>query len=178
MGVIHHILTELTAHPYIPMLGAIAGAAFGSLRHRSIASSRRTQDITPEEVYEAVLRGNSPVILDLRHPLDMLSDPRVVPGAIRLLPQELSTSHRELPRDREVVFYCTCPSRASSARLAVSLNRLGGTRIRTLRGGLEAWKQLGYPLEDAVDRIGWYAESRAGSNARIPSGLTTVGSST
>ena len=63
--------------------------------------------IAPEEVRALIERGENPFIVDLRHPLDMLTDPRVLPGAFRVTPDELSARHEELPRDREIILYCT-----------------------------------------------------------------------
>jgi rhodanese-related sulfurtransferase len=47
----------------------------------------------------------------------------------------------ELPKDREVVFYCTCPNEASAAQVAKRLIELGYTRVRPLAGGLDAWAE-------------------------------------
>jgi hypothetical protein len=30
-----------------------------------------------------------------------------VPGALRFAPQDLETRHREIPRDRDIILYCT-----------------------------------------------------------------------
>ena len=52
--------------------------------------------------------GGEPLaIVDLRHPLDFLPYPQVIPGAIRLSPEELTRRQQEIPRDREIVLYCT-----------------------------------------------------------------------
>ena len=91
-------------------------------------------------------RGDSLYIIDLRHPLDVLPDPRILPGAVRLLPNELLTRNAEIPRDRDVVLYCTCPSEATSAKVALTMRRFGIERVRPLRGGFDAWKEQGYPL--------------------------------
>ena len=42
--------------------------------------------------------------------------------------------------------YCTCPSEASSARVALLLKRRGIERVRPLAGGFRAWRDLGYPM--------------------------------
>lgn len=63
--------------------------------------------IAPKEVLALIERGENPFIVDLRHPLDMLTDPRVLPGAVRVTPDELSARQEELPRDREIILYCT-----------------------------------------------------------------------
>jgi len=63
--------------------------------------------IAPEAVLALIEQGGNPFIVDLRHPLDMLTDPRVLPGAVRVTPDELSARHDQLPRDREIILYCT-----------------------------------------------------------------------
>jgi membrane protein DedA with SNARE-associated domain/rhodanese-related sulfurtransferase len=90
-----------------------------------------------------------PFIVDLRHPLDVLTDPLVLPGALRIGPDELKLRKDIIPHDRDVVLYCTCPSEETSAKVALELRRMGVKRVRPLRGGLQGWKDAGYPL-DAV----------------------------
>jgi rhodanese-related sulfurtransferase len=51
--------------------------------------------------------GERPVIIDLRHPLDVLSDPRTLPGALQISPEDLQARHREITRDGEIVLFCT-----------------------------------------------------------------------
>jgi len=92
----------------------------------------------------------APFIVDLRHPLDVLTDPEVLPGALRIGPDELKLHRDEIPSDREVVLYCTCPSEETSAKVAMELRRLGVLRVRPLRGGLQGWKDAGYPLESVI----------------------------
>jgi membrane protein DedA with SNARE-associated domain/rhodanese-related sulfurtransferase len=92
-----------------------------------------------------------PFIVDLRHPLDYLPDPRVLPGAVRIGPSELAAHAERIPRDRDIILYCTCPSEETSAKVAMQLHRLGITRVRPLRGGFDGWKQAGYPLLDYID---------------------------
>jgi rhodanese-related sulfurtransferase len=54
---------------------------------------------------------------------------------------------KDLPRDREIIVYCTCPSEASAARVAKILMNHGFKRVRPLHGGLEAWVAAGYAVE-------------------------------
>jgi rhodanese-related sulfurtransferase len=70
----------------------------------------------------------------------------MLPGAELLTPETLVAQSENIPRDRDVVLYCTCPSDATSARMALRLRKLGIYRVRPLRGGYEAWKKLAYPL--------------------------------
>ena len=79
----------------------------------------------------------------------MLSDPLVLPHALRIGPDELKQRQAMIPRDRDVVLYCTCPSEETSAKVALELRRLGVRRVRPLRGGLQGWRDAGYALEPA-----------------------------
>lgn len=96
--------------------------------------------------------GQLPYIVDLRHPLDYMPDPRVLPGAVRIGPNELARHADRIPLDRDVILYCTCPSEETSAKIAMSLHKLGILRVRPLRGGFDGWKEAGYPLEEYIDK--------------------------
>jgi rhodanese-related sulfurtransferase len=120
-------------------------------RRRFLAELRGLR-LEPEQLLtmidEAEREGQpSPFIIDLRHPLDVLTDPEVLPGALRIGPDELRLHRDEIPSDREIVLYCTCPSEQTSAKVAMELRRMGVLRVRPLRGGLQGWKDAGYPLE-------------------------------
>jgi membrane protein DedA with SNARE-associated domain len=71
------------------------------IRHLRIAR------ITPVELKRQLDAGEAPVVVDLRHPLDFRAEPVMVPGALHLSPEELDQRSQEIPRDREVVLYCT-----------------------------------------------------------------------
>lgn len=116
------------------------------VRQQNFLRKIRTLRIEPTELMAMIDRGDNPYIIDLRHPLDILPDPRILPGAVCLPPNELIARNSEIPRDRDIVLYCTCPSEATSARVALTMRRFGIERIRPLRGGFDGWKQQGYPL--------------------------------
>ncbi len=63
--------------------------------------------ITPDELRERLEAGESVTIIDLRHPLDLLPDPRTLPGALRISPEELARRHNEIARNGEIVLFCT-----------------------------------------------------------------------
>jgi len=63
--------------------------------------------ITPEELHARLNGGEEVVIVDLRHSLDLEADPVAIPGARHLVLEELEQHHRGIPRDREIVLYCT-----------------------------------------------------------------------
>ena len=63
--------------------------------------------ITPDELKHELEAGMRPVIIDLRHPLDVLTDPRTLPGALQISPDDLQMRHQEISRDGEIVLFCT-----------------------------------------------------------------------
>ncbi|GAB4369277.1 MAG: DedA family protein/thiosulfate sulfurtransferase GlpE [Deltaproteobacteria bacterium] len=107
----------------------------------------RIAHIGPKELRRRMEAGEELTVVDLRHPLEYDSDRVKIPGALHMLPEELGARHTEIPRDRDVVLYCTCPNEATSAMMALRLHRLGITRVRPLSGGFDAWLTGGFPLE-------------------------------
>ena len=113
---------------------------------RELAAAR----LEPEELKRQLDAGDHVYIVDLRHPLELLPDPFTLPGALHISPEALATRVHEIPRDRDVVLYCTCPNEATAAKTAMTLHKLGVQRVRPLRGGFDEWKRLGYPM-DAIE---------------------------
>jgi membrane protein DedA with SNARE-associated domain/rhodanese-related sulfurtransferase len=151
--------------PFFAWLGhfaifIFAAMVLGFLAHRiwkqrKFLQQVREMRLEPTELKEMLDTAEAggltpPFIVDLRHPLDYLPDPRVLPGALRIGPNELKQHSEIIPRDRDVILYCTCPSEETSAKLALQLHKMGVYRVRPLRGGFDGWKNAGYPLVDYV----------------------------
>ncbi|HEX4030833.1 MAG TPA: VTT domain-containing protein [Terracidiphilus sp.] len=127
---------------------AVIGFFLGRLyRRRMVLRKLAASRLEPQDLKRQLDAGESIYIVDLRHPLELLPDPFTLPGALHLSPDELTSRHQEIPRDRDVVLYCTCPSEATAAKTAMTLNKLGIDRVRPLRGGFDEWKRLGFPLD-------------------------------
>src|SRR5438270_3279366 len=52
-----------------------------------------------------------------------------------------------IPEDKEAIVYCTCPGEKTSRAILRRALRMRFSRIKFLKGGLEAWKAKGYPVE-------------------------------
>jgi membrane protein DedA with SNARE-associated domain len=74
---------------------------------REFLKSLVADRIEPDELLGKIENGEPLTIIDLRHPLDALPDPRTLPGALRMTPDELRERQSEVPRDRGVILYCT-----------------------------------------------------------------------
>ena len=77
------------------------------LARRKFLRDLRIARIAPEELKQKIDAGEELIIVDLRHSLDFEADPETIPGAFRIDAKELEEKNDRLPRDREVVLYCT-----------------------------------------------------------------------
>ncbi len=102
---------------YARLLGSsLLGIALGGLalyiagkyiQRRRFIRRLRIARITPVELQRKLDAGEALVIVDLRHSLDFEADSVVVPGAVHVSPEELEQRSQEIPRDRDVILYCT-----------------------------------------------------------------------
>lgn len=67
----------------------------------------RIARIAPAELHALLADAVPPFIVDLRTVEHFAEDPRTVPGALRLTTEEIEHRHAEIPRDRDIVLYCT-----------------------------------------------------------------------
>jgi membrane protein DedA with SNARE-associated domain/rhodanese-related sulfurtransferase len=144
------VLLEQAAGWFLVLLviALVVNVIWKYVQRQKFIHSLRVSRMTVEELKAAIDRGERPFVVDLRHKLEFLVNPRTVSTAVRISPDELSLRHAEIPRDREVVLYCTCPSEATSAKVAMELTKIGITRVRPLMGGLQAWESQGYPMDE------------------------------
>ena len=135
----------------------IAAALVGYLLYKYIHRQRllrelRVARISATELKQLMDDGHQSVVVDLRGALDHIADPYTIPGALRIAAEELEQRHQDIPRDRDVILFCACPNDATAARMALILKRKGVLRVRPLAGGIDAWRELAYPLEQVVIR--------------------------
>ncbi|HEX4284862.1 MAG TPA: VTT domain-containing protein [Terracidiphilus sp.] len=134
------------------VLGIVGFFVVRLMRRRRFLRKLVESRLEPEDLKRQLDSGETVFIVDLRHQLELMTDPFTLPGALHLAPDALTSRVHEIPRDRDIVLYCTCPSEATAAKTAMTLHKLGIERVRPLRGGYDEWKRLGYPL-DAVEPV-------------------------
>jgi hypothetical protein len=83
-------------------------------RRRFFAFLRMAR-ITVSELYRLLDSGAAPVIVDVRSQTARALEPRRIPGAVHVPVQDMEQHIKELPRDHEIVLYCTCPNEASAS---------------------------------------------------------------
>jgi rhodanese-related sulfurtransferase len=107
----------------------------------------RMARISVADLYELMEAGDKPIVVDVRSNTARTLEPRWIPGAIHVPVDDVGRHIADLPRDREIVVYCTCPSEASAARVAKLLINHGFKEVRPLHGGLDAWIEAGYAVD-------------------------------
>jgi len=135
------IVEYTTNHPLLiaaTVVVAIATAVI-ELRQRS----RGSANVSPNDVVQLTNRGGA-LLLDIRDQAQFESghiiDSRHIPSG------ELATRADTLKKfkDKPVVVYCD--NGFASAAAARILRGLGFTKVATLRGGIQSWKQENLPL--------------------------------
>ena len=90
------------------IIGSLAGyIAWKFIARQNFLRELRIARITPEELKVKLDSSEELVIVDLRHSMDFEADPETIPGAFRMDATELEAKNDRLPRDREVILYCT-----------------------------------------------------------------------
>ena len=77
------------------------------IQRRRFLRRLRIARISPKELMDKLTAGESISIVDLRQPIDIEAFPQMIPGALRIAMEEIEERHTEIPRDRDVVLYCS-----------------------------------------------------------------------
>jgi membrane protein DedA with SNARE-associated domain len=77
------------------------------IQRRRFLQKLRIARISPDELKRDLDTGKPVLIVDLRSELDVAAAPFVIPGALRIAAEELERRHPDIPRDRDVIVYCS-----------------------------------------------------------------------
>ena len=135
----------------------VAAAAFGFYLARKFARWQiflrefRLGRITPEQLKDKLDKGEDVLIVDLQGRQDSATELLGIPGAVRINPRRLEQFRDVvIAPSRQVVLYCACPGEITSARVALALHQKGIEHVRPLAGGLQAWRDCGFPVTSEV----------------------------
>jgi rhodanese-related sulfurtransferase len=103
--------------------------------------------IMPEALYALMASNQEVLVFDVRQPLDLLGDSVIIPGARWIAPEEVRANPTLLPKERDLIDYCTCPSDKTSLMILHRALAIGFLRISFLKGGLDGWRSKGFPVE-------------------------------
>ena len=129
-------------------VAVLCGLIFGWIMLRRLRGKREleAESIEPEALHE-LLKTHQVLLFDVRRPLDVLAHPEIIPGAIRVPPQDAAELSASYPRDQRAVIYCTGVDDDTGHMVLGKVHALHFTQVKLLKGGLTAWKAAGYPVE-------------------------------
>lgn len=70
-----------------------------------------------------------------------------IKGATLITYNDVAARAGELPKDKTIILYCSCPAEHSSLGAAQILKAKGVENTAALVGGYPKWEQAGYPTE-------------------------------
>jgi rhodanese-related sulfurtransferase len=129
------------------VIAALALVIFYFVKRARDRRELEQYSITPEALHELLAGNQEVLVFDVRLPLDLLVDSEIIPGAIRIPPEEVKKNPSLIPREKDVVVYCTCPSDKTSRAILRKALALQFSRVKFLREGLDGWKAKGYSVE-------------------------------
>lgn len=86
------------------------------------------------------------IIIDVRG--DATYQQGHIKGAQSIALGDLPARAGELPKDKTIILYCSCPAEHSSVAAGQTLHNNGLDNTAALVGGYPAWKSAGYPVEE------------------------------
>jgi len=110
-------------------------------------------DMISADELKAKLAGNQQVtIIDVRSSEAYSSANQTIKGAIHFKTRKLKyrlayPPLKDIPKDREIVTYCSCPKDEASIAAAQILQAGGFKRVRVLQGGWTEWLRVNGPVE-------------------------------
>jgi membrane protein DedA with SNARE-associated domain len=81
--------------------------AYKYFQRRRFLSKLRINRVTPEQVRDLVASGCGVTIVDLRHPAEVERVGMKIPNALVIRPEDLRSRSHEIPREHEIILYCT-----------------------------------------------------------------------
>ncbi|MFM9882322.1 MAG: chromate resistance protein ChrB domain-containing protein [Burkholderiales bacterium] len=98
---------------------------------------------TTPDLFSLLGSPSAPTILDVRRAKAFDDDTRLIPGALRRLPETVDTWAASISRDRRVIAYCVHGHEVSQA--VTRRLRERGVDAQFLSGGITGWKESGAP---------------------------------
>ncbi len=124
----------------------LAAAALAVLVLRGPLSRKLSgiEEIAPEKAVQLINQHDA-LVIDVREHQEWSGGH--LPGARHIPLGDLQKYLKDLENHRERHVICQCASGMRSAKAAGALHKAGFERVYSLRGGIQAWKDAGLPVE-------------------------------
>src|SRR5262245_37573325 len=127
---------------------ALAACALATFAHQSKQGQPvQIEFITPEELKAKIAKNETLTIVDLRAQSSYEQSDKRIKGSLFTRVRKVGSRLRDVPRDREIITYCSCAADEAAVLAARSLVADGFKRVRVLKGGWDAWLQAGGQVE-------------------------------
>ncbi len=114
--------------------------------------------ITPIELKQRLAAFPPPTVVDVRRQPAFEADSRIIPGALRRLPESVDSWAPKVDGWRPAVVYCVRGHEVSQGACAAL--RARGLDARYLEGGLERWQEEGLPTQPFAAPTRWVTRAR------------------
>jgi rhodanese-related sulfurtransferase len=109
--------------------------------------------VTADTIKHHMQEGDIPQFVEVRHHQDHDWNLYKARGAVRIDDNELERHLAEIPRNRTIVLYSTCPGDEASIRAAKLLMKEGWNDVHPLAGGFNAYLNAELPVENVSKAI-------------------------
>ena len=129
---------------YAARLARIASSMSTPNRFQKLVQDTKTRitEISAKDAASEVQRGA--MLIDVREKEDW--DAAHIPGAVHLSRGVIELEVEEKAPALDTPIICHCGGGSRSALVAESLQKMGYTNVKSLAGGLKAWKNAGLPV--------------------------------
>jgi rhodanese-related sulfurtransferase len=110
-------------------------------------------EVTIDTVKQHIEEGDIPQFVEVRHHQDHDWSLYKARGVVRVDDNELGRHLSEIPHNRAIVLYSTCPEDEASIRAARLLMNEGWDDVHPLVGGFNAYLNAGLPVENVSKEI-------------------------
>ncbi len=120
-----------------------------------VAHAQDVAMISADELKTKVTSNNPVTIIDVRSSEGYASSSTTIKGAIHFKVRKLRSRLtypplKDLPKDREIFTYCSCPKDEASIAAAQILQAAGFKRVKVLQGGWQEWLRANGPVQPRV----------------------------
>lgn len=112
---------------------------------------QKTSSQAPVEISKETVRtklgGEELIVVDVRMAKAWEDCDSKITGARREDPGKVSTWAKNYPKDKTIVFYCSCDNEGTSKHVAEQLRASGFNDAYALKGGWKAWIESDFSTE-------------------------------
>jgi len=139
--------------PFAFLIAVLAALPMSAAGVNDVPKKTAGVDLISVEELKAKFSANEAVvIIDVRGSESYANSDSKIKGAIHVNVRKLKfrlgfAPLKDVPKDRELVTYCACPSDEASIRAAQILLENGFKQVRALKGGWQEWQKAAGPVE-------------------------------